>query len=113
MARVMIRAGEVRDNFEADAINVEKYVKELAALMRLDQGRWKDVRAGALEDDQHGVGDPRGRFTPVVRRRSQGHERDNGAQSSSKPAGGEPGQRLVQTMAPEVHHHSRPNKGGL
>jgi hypothetical protein len=28
----VIRAGEVRDNVEADSINVEKYVKELAAL---------------------------------------------------------------------------------
>ncbi len=33
MARVMIRAGKVPDNVEADSINVEKYVKELAALM--------------------------------------------------------------------------------
>ncbi len=31
MACLMIWAGEVRDSVEADSINVEKYVKELAA----------------------------------------------------------------------------------
>ena len=33
MARVLVRAGEVRDNVEAVSINVEKYVKEIAALV--------------------------------------------------------------------------------
>ncbi len=33
MVRVFPRAGEVRDNVEADSINVEKYVKEIAALL--------------------------------------------------------------------------------
>ena len=33
MARVLQRAGEVRDNVEVGSINVEKYVKELANLM--------------------------------------------------------------------------------
>ena len=32
-ARILQRAGEVRDNVEADSVNVEKYFKELAALM--------------------------------------------------------------------------------
>ena len=33
MARVVLRAGKDRDNVEADSINVEKYVKEIAALV--------------------------------------------------------------------------------
>ncbi len=33
MARVLLRAGEVRDNVEAESINVEKYVKEIPDLM--------------------------------------------------------------------------------
>ena len=33
MARVLLCTGEVRDHVEADSINVEKYVKEIAALV--------------------------------------------------------------------------------
>ncbi len=33
MARVLLRAVEFRDNAEADSVNVEKYAKEIAALM--------------------------------------------------------------------------------
>ena len=33
MARVYLRAGEVRDNVENDQLNIKKYVKEIAAVM--------------------------------------------------------------------------------
>ncbi len=33
MARVLLRAGEVRDNVETDSINTEKCVEEIAALV--------------------------------------------------------------------------------
>ena len=34
MAKTMKRLGEIRDNVEADSINVEKYVKELSVVTR-------------------------------------------------------------------------------
>ena len=45
MARVLFRAGEVRDNVEADSINVEKYVKEIATLMTV----WPRPRGECLK----------------------------------------------------------------
>ncbi len=33
MAHVLLRAGEVRDNVEADSVSMEEYVKEIAALV--------------------------------------------------------------------------------
>ncbi len=44
MARAVRRLGEIRDKVEADSINVEKYLKELAVMtMDLTKARWENV----------------------------------------------------------------------
>ena len=87
MACVLLHAGEVRDNVEAGSINVEKYVKEIAALVADLTKAAGRMFEGALEDGQQGVGDQPGRLGRL--RRQQVHrERDHGAQGHHEPQDG-------------------------
>ncbi len=114
MARVLERTGEVRDNAETDSINVDTYVKNLAALtadLTKAPGRMFE-QEHLIEDDQRGFGDSQG-MIGRIRRMPQVYERYNRAQGESKSESGEWRQRLVQTGAPEVHHRTRPSEEGV
>ena len=108
MATVLLRAGEVRDNVEAKSINVEKYVKEIAALLADLTKAMENVRGGALEDDQHGVGDQ-----PRRQWRQQVHfERDHGTQCHHEPQDGKRRQVSAQAVASAIFHSTEPSGRG-
>ncbi len=109
MARVFLRAGEVRDNVEADSINVEKYVKEIAALLAdltMATGRMFEVEHLRMINTVS-------IHTGGRRRRPPVHQKDTGTQGALQFEGGEWRQRLVQAMAPEVHHCIGSSEGGV